>query len=252
MNNVWKALVIDDEPAAQRILQRMLQEYSNLISLEGSATNGNTAIAMINEKKPDLLFLDIELNDMSGFDVLKKITVLPHIIFITAFDQYAIKAFEELAIDYLLKPIREERFRLCMEKLKRITKDEKKYDFDALQQLVHMPQKKPTALPVKIGDKIFLIDFDSISYIEADDKYVNIFTDEGKKFLSDVALMKFEEKLPSNFIRVQKSYIINKDKVKELHKYFNSRFIFIMKDKPLSQIKSGLTYYSVIKEEFGL
>ncbi len=107
---MWKALIIDDEPAARRTIARMMEEYKDFLHLSGEADSGTEAIRMINESKPDLLFLDIHLQDMTGFEILQNITCQPSIIFTTAYDQYAIKAFEEMAIDYLLKPISEERF----------------------------------------------------------------------------------------------------------------------------------------------
>ncbi|MDQ3683067.1 MAG: response regulator [Bacteroidota bacterium] len=96
----WKVLVIDDEPAARRIIVRMMEEYKDFLQLAGEADNGVKAIQMINDSKPDLLFLDIHLQDMTGFEVLQNIRYQPSIIFTTAYDQYAIKAFEEMAIDY--------------------------------------------------------------------------------------------------------------------------------------------------------
>ncbi|MDQ3683068.1 MAG: LytTR family DNA-binding domain-containing protein [Bacteroidota bacterium] len=120
-----------------------------------------------------------------------------------------------------------------------------------LIEKIHV-KKTWTAFPVKIGEKIILIPFETIAYLEADDKYVKIFTDTGVKYLTDIPLNKLVDKFPPEFIRIHKSYIINKTKIKELHKHFNGRFIFIMKDKAFSRIQSGNTYYDFIKIEFGL
>ena len=251
---MWKAVIIDDEPAARRTIARIMEEYKDFLHLSGEADSGTEAIQMINESKPDLLFLDIHLQDMTGFEILQNITYQPSIIFKTAYDQYAIKAFEEMAIDYLLKPISEERFKASILKLQTLGNRSVKYELESLNKLIQKIQvnKTSTAFPVKIGEKIILIPFETIAYLEADDKYVKIFTDGGVKYLTDIPLNKLVDKFPPEFIRIQKSYIVNKTKIKELHKHFNGRFIFIMSDKTSSRIKSGNTYYDFIKEEFGL
>jgi two-component system LytT family response regulator len=249
----WRVLIIDDEPAARRIIVRMMEDYKDSLHLAGEADNGAIAIQMINDIKPDLLFLDIYLQDMTGFEVLQNIRCQPSIIFTTAYDQYAIKAFEEMAIDYLLKPIREERFKASILKLQTLGNRSAKYELESLNKLIEKIHVKKTwtAFPVKIGEKIILIPFETIAYLEADDKYVKIFTDTGVKYLTDIPLNKLVDKFPPEFIRIQKSYIINKTKIKELHKHFNGRFIFIMNDKAFSRIQSGNTYYDFIKTEFG-
>ncbi len=112
-----KALIVDDEPAARRMLIYLCNEYAKHIHVIGEAQNGATAIALIDELKPDFIFLDIEMGDMTGFDVLNKLEHKPNIIFTTAYEQFAIKAFEDFAVDYLLKPIKDERFKIAIEKL---------------------------------------------------------------------------------------------------------------------------------------
>ena len=114
-----------------------------------------------------------------------------------------------------------------------------------------MPQKA-TALPIKTGDRINLIRFENISYLEANDKYVFIYTIEGQKHITDQSLLALEEKLPPTFYRIQKSYIINKDRIKEMHRHFNSRYLFIMDDKLATRLTSGRTYHDAIRSEFGL
>jgi two-component system LytT family response regulator len=231
----------------------MMDNHKGALELRGEAENGEEAIVKVNDLQPDLLFLDIQLPDMNGFELLRKIKHQPTIIFTTAYEEYAIKAFDELAIDYLLKPIREERFNQSIEKLSYLGKLNTPYNTN-LEILAEALQKKkvPTAFPVKLGDKIILLPFDSISYFEADDKYVRIFTVDAVKYLTDLPLNKLIETLPPEFVRIQKSFIINKNKIKELNKFFNGRFIFVMNDKAASKIKSGLTFHDGIKAEFGL
>jgi len=255
MNQVFRAIVIDDEPAARRLMKSLLLAHSSTIEVIGEAGNGKDAIALIEELKPDVIFLDIQMPDLTGFEVVDQLQVKPNIIFTTAYEQYAIKAFESFSIDYLLKPIKEERLEQSINKLKhfgRLTSSP--IDITGLQEIIrqmHVPQKA-TALPIKNGDRINLIRFENISYMEASDKYVFIHTADGIKHITDQSLTTLEEKLPPQFYRIQKSYIINKDKIKEMHRHFNSRYLFVMDDKAGSRLTSGRTYHDAIRSEFGL
>ncbi|MBK7289959.1 MAG: response regulator [Chitinophagaceae bacterium] len=122
MNQQYKAIIIDDEPAARRLLKSLLQEYADIIEVIGEAGNGKDAIARIEEMKPDVIFLDIQMPDLTGFEVIERLKQKPNIIFTTAYEQYAIKAFETFSIDYLLKPIKEERLEQSIGKLKGVWK----------------------------------------------------------------------------------------------------------------------------------
>lgn len=254
MNQLFKAIVIDDEPAARRLVKSLLQEYRDVVEVIAEASNGREAIEKIESLQPDLVFLDIQMPDLTGFEVLDQLQHKPNIIFTTAYEQYAIRAFENFSIDYLLKPIREERLAQSIEKLKKFGKIASTLDVKGLQQIIQQfktPQKA-TALPVRTGDRINLLKFEQISYFEAQDKYVYIHCVDGQKHITDQTLSILEEKLPSQFYRVQKSFIINKERIKEMHKHFNGRFLFTMDDKNATKISSGRTYQEAIKEEFGL
>jgi two-component system, LytTR family, response regulator len=254
MNHLFKAIVIDDEPAARRLMKSLLLEHKETVEVIAEAGNGSEAIEKIEALKPDLIFLDIQMPDLTGFEVIEKLQHKPNIIFTTAYEQYAIKAFETFSIDYLLKPIKEERLEQSIAKLKQFGKSESILDISGLQQIIGQlkaPQKA-TALPIKTGDRIILVRFEQIVYLEANDKYVFIYTTEGQKYLTDQTLTALEEKLPQQFYRIQKSFIINKEKIREMHKHFNGRFLFMMDDKPGTKLTSGRTYYDAIKDEFGL
>jgi two-component system, LytTR family, response regulator len=254
MNQLFKAIVIDDEPAARRLMKSLLLEHKHIVEVVDEAGNGREAIEKIEILKPDLIFLDIQMPDLTGFEVIEKLQHKPNIIFTTAYEQYAIKAFETFSIDYLLKPIKEERLEQSINKLKEFGKSISQVDVSSLQQIINQlktPQKA-TALPIKTGDRIILVRFEQIAYLEANDKYVFVFTTEGNKYLTDQTLTTLEEKLPPQFYRIQKSFIINKEKIKEMHRHFNGRYLFVMDDKAGTQLTSGRTYYDSIKEEFGL
>jgi two-component system, LytTR family, response regulator len=254
MNLPYRAILIDDEPAARRLMRHLLMDHEQTVSVVGEAGNGRDAIQKIDEIKPDLIFLDIQMPDLTGFEVLEQITHKPNVIFTTAYEQYAIKAFENFSIDYLLKPIKEERLQHSIDKLKQFGRLNHQIDIQGLQELVRQFQapQKSTALSIRTGDRIILLRFETITYFEAHDKYVYVFTADGQKYLTDQSLASLLEKLPPRFYRIQKSYIINKDRIKEMHRHFHSRYLFILDDKACTRLTSGRTYHDAIREEFGL
>lgn len=257
MNRLFKTIIIDDEPAARRLMKSLLSEYADRIEVIAEAGNGKEAIEKIHTLRPDLIFLDIQMPDLTGFEVLEQLHYKPSIIFTTAYEQYAIKAFENFSIDYLLKPIKEERLEQSIRKLSEFGKIETSgpgIDVNGLQEIIRQLQAPPkaTALPVKIGDRIILLRFEQIAYMEAEDKYVYIYTIDGNKHLTDHTLSTLSEKLPPQFYRIQKSYIINKDRIREMHRHFNGRYLFIMDDKTGTRLTSGRTYNESIRAEFGL
>jgi two-component system, LytTR family, response regulator len=254
MSPLYKAIVIDDEPAARRLMKSLLEEYAQVVTVVAEAGNGREAISRIEELRPDLIFLDIQMPDLTGFEVLEQLTHKPSVIFTTAYEQYAIKAFESFSIDYLLKPIKEERLQQSIDKLKQFGRLNQTLDVNSLQDIIRQLQapQKATALPIKTGDRITLLRYENIVYLEAQDKYVYVFTTDGQKHLTDQSLTTLSEKLPPQFYRIQKSYIINKDKIKEMHRHFNSRYLFIMDDKSGTRLTSGRTYHDEIRSEFGL
>jgi len=254
MSQLYKAIVIDDEPAARRLMRNLLQEHSDIVEVIDEAGSGREAVQKIEELNPNLIFLDIQMPDFTGFEVIEKLTKKPNIIFTTAYEQYAIKAFETFSIDYLLKPIKEERLKQSIEKLKKFGQFQQSFDVNSLQEMIRQIQapQKSTALTIKTGDRIILLRFENIVYLEAQEKYIFVYTDSGQKYLTDQTLSSLEEKLPSQFYRIQKSYIINRDKIKEMHRHFNSRFLFVMDNKEETRLTSGRTYYDPIKTDFNL
>lgn len=254
MSQVYKAIVIDDEPAARRLMKNLLTAYQDIIMVIDEAGNGREAIEKIEALKPDLIFLDIQMPDLTGFEVIERLSHKPSIIFTTAYEQYAIKAFETFSIDYLLKPIKEERLEQSIQKLKSFGRISGTIDVSGLQEIIRQFQlpAKASALPIKTGDRIILLRYENIAYMEAQDKYVYIYTTDGSKHLTDNSLTGLSEKLPSQFYRIQKSYIINKDKIREMHRHFNGRYLFVMDDKPGTRLTSGRTYHDAIRTEFGL
>jgi two-component system LytT family response regulator len=247
-----KAILIDDEKLALSRLRRLLTEY-NFFEITGEAYNGIDARLMIEELQPDVIFLDIEMPGLNGFEMLSQLSYMPVVVFATAYDRYAIKAFEENSIDYLLKPIEKERLDITVEKLKKFS-DKPSLDNHGLQLLLEAmkPKKNIQSVSVKTADKILLLRLEEVSYFEAEDKYTFLITTDGKKYLTDYTLSHLEEKLPSGFIRISRSIILNSDLVREIQKHFSGKYVLFLEDKNMSKLESGLKYNENIKSLLSL
>jgi len=251
MNKTWNTLIIDDESLARQRLKRLLTKY-DLINLIGEAANGVEGLDMVENLQPDLIFLDIEMPGLNGFEMLSRLSKQPKVIFTTAYDQYAVKAFEEESLDYLLKPIEAERLEKSINKLNQFTQaPTSPFPMDALMNLLHT-KKEIKTLTVKLGDRILLIKLTELVFIEAEDKYVFLNTIDGKKHLSDFTIAALEEKLPALFIRVNRSTIVNTDFIKEIRKGFNGAYFFILNDVLNTKINSSRGYGPALKAQFDL
>jgi two-component system, LytTR family, response regulator len=250
MNTPCKTIIIDDEPLARLRLQKLISDYPKTFEIVGEAENGEEAVEKISILKPELLFLDIQMPVFNGFEVLQRLNYSPKVIFCTAFDEFALQAFDSYCIDYLVKPLSKERFAKTVEKLIQFNGNDAEINLQKLiQQFPNINKKtEATTLPVKVGDKVIFVRLDEVSYFKADEKYVSIITKHSKSYILDTSLKQLEEKLPASFIRVHKSYIINKNLVKEIRKHFNNRFIFILDDYDQSKITSGRSYYQAVRE----
>ncbi|WP_319500164.1 LytTR family transcriptional regulator DNA-binding domain-containing protein [uncultured Draconibacterium sp.] len=248
----YKTIVVDDEPLARLRLQTLLGEYPEKFELVAEAENGDEAIEKINRLKPEFVFLDIQMPETNGFEVLKKLNFLPKVIFCTAYDEFALRAFDTNCIDYLVKPLTRERFAKTIEKIEQMNGGTPEINLDNLIAQFSRGYKKndATSIPVKVGDRVIFVRLDEVSFFQADEKYVTVVTKHSKSYTLDSSLKKLEEKLPDNFIRVHKSYLINKNLLKEVRKHFNNRFVLIIDDYSQSKITSGRSYYQEIKALF--
>jgi two-component system LytT family response regulator len=237
-----KVIIIDDEKAGRKLIKEYLSNFPALILL-GEANNGVDAVKMINEFKPDLVFLDIQMPGLTGFDVLKHLEELPQIIFSTAYDQYALKAFEVHAVDYLLKPYTQERFKLAVEKVASNIAENKAKDLT--NSLLMDTEKYPQKILVQAKNKLVTISVKDIIRIEAYGDYSKIVTEE-KTFISNYGISQLEQKLDETiFLRVHRSSIINIDKIEELNKYGKS-YDVTMQNKDIVRVSRG--YMETIKK----
>lgn len=250
MKLTFKTIIVDDEPLARLRLQKLISDYPETFEIIGEAENGEEAIKKINKLKPELIFLDIQMPAFNGFEVLQQLSYSPKVIFCTAFDEFALKAFDSNCIDYLVKPLTKERFVKTVEKLNLMNGNTTELNLSKLIEQFSLENKKSeaTTIPVKVGDRVIFVRLDEVSYFQADEKYVSLVTKHAKSHILDSSLTKLEDKIPAYFIRVHKSYIVNKNLIKEIRKHFNNRFVMILDDYNQSKITSGRSYYSEIRE----
>lgn len=207
-----KTILIDDEPLALEELALMLAKHPT-IEVIGTATNSIEAISAINALKPELIFLDINMPERSGFELLEDLDEVPHVIFVTAYDQFAIKAFDVNALDYILKPINKDRLADAINKIEKVespTKNkEEKLSIDK-------------RIFIKDGDKCFFVPLSEIFLIESVGNYARVYY-ENKKPLLHKSLNYLEEKLPdTHFFRAGRQHIINLHFIKNIHPFFNN------------------------------
>lgn len=242
-----KALIIDDEPLARMIVQEYLQDYPQ-IQVVQECNDGFEGAKAIQQYQPDLIFLDIQMPKINGFEMLELIEGPPPVIFTTAFDEYALKAFEAHAVDYLLKPFSKDRFDKAMEKfLNQSTRTIQQQNTQALLQSVGETSATLNRIVVKTAGKIKIIPLPEIHYLEASDDYVKIHTKEGI-YLKNKTMGFFEKTLdPQMFVRTHRSYIVNIQEITRLDPYEKENHVAILKSGtkiPVS--KSGYTKLKAI------
>jgi two-component system LytT family response regulator len=233
----YKVLIADDEAIAREILQKQLHEYPQ-VEIVAMCKNGKEALAAIEKYKPDLVFLDIQMPELNGIELAKSLTTekLPLIIFVTAFDNYALQAFEANAIDYLLKPFDQERFDKTFQKvlkqLQLTNKEDLKPVFDKYSQFFQQFTQPdyPEIVTVKDGGRIQLLKTADLIYIEAEGNYISLQTEKSKHLLYET-LSSFEQKLnPKIFVRIHRSTIVNINFIKEIQSHFNGDYSVILKN----------------------
>ncbi len=239
-------LIVDDEKLARELLHEYLDGFPQ-ISVVGECAKGNEAVEKINKLKPDILFLDVQMPGMNGFDVLEEIDHEPYVIFTTAYDQYAIKAFEKNAVDYLLKPLDQERFRSAVNRaLKRKTVEKGSIE-ELIQTIKSEGRNFESHIFVQKSEKLFNLAVEEIVYLEASGDYT-IITTKGDQFVSSSGIGRLEEMMdPDTFIRVHRSTIINLNYLKEIERHFNGGMVVKMqsgKNFPVSR-----TYAKLIRKK---
>ena len=242
-------LIVDDEQLARERIKSFLNEHKDFI-VSGECNDSESAINFIIKNQPEVLFLDIQMPDHNGFDILEKVkdVYLPLVIFVTAYDNYAIKAFEFHAVDYLLKPFDRKRFNHTLNHIREIISAKNSSVFnEQIFSLIDQFKKRksheeyyPQKIAIKESGKISLVNVNEIEYVESAGNYVKIIT--GKtQYLMRETMNNLETRLNKNeFLRIHRSIIVKTELIKELKSHFNNEYILILKNG--KQFKTGNTY----------
>lgn len=244
--STFTALIIDDEPPARAVVRSFLGQHP-FIKVTGECSNGFEALKAIQEQKPDLIFLDVQMPKVSGLELLEVIDEPPVVVFSTAYDQYALKAFEMSAVDYLLKPYSQVRFNQAMEKvMTQLQKGEKTDTKKLVQKHSEENQSNLERVVVKTGTKMHVIPAGKIRFIEASEDYVMIYT-EGSRHLKAQTMRFYETHLNNEqFVRIHRSYIVNINFVERMEPYDKDTYVAIMNEG--QRLKISRTGYRKLKE----
>ena len=242
MTEKIRTLIVDDEPLARRNL-RVLLEKDPQIEIVDECRNGREAVKAIKALSPDLIFLDIQMPELDGFDVLARVGPerIQAIIFVTAFDQYALKAFEVHALDYLLKPFDDERFAFALRRAKsqiearEINRVSKRLlalleERESQRESSTSDKNYLTRLMIKSAGRVVLLKVDEVDFIEADGNYAKLHVGRKAHLLRE-KMHDLEGRLdPAKFVRIHRSVIVNLDRIKEMHPHFNGDYIVVLED----------------------
>lgn len=249
MNRI-RTVIIDDEQPARDLILHFLSNFPQF-DVVAEASDGFKGIQVIQEYKPEVVFLDIQMPKLTGFEMLELIDNKPHIVFSTAYDHFAIKAFEMNAVDYLLKPYSKERFSEAIQKV--TAKIESNVDStDVNKSLVKALEENPEQIhrvAIRTAQKIQVVGVNDITYFEASDDYVMIHTEEGR-YLKEKTMKYFEAHLdPKQFVRIHRSYLLNIRELDRLERYEKDSYVVILKNK--DQLKVSASGYKLLREMLG-
>jgi two-component system LytT family response regulator len=257
-----KVLIVDDEPLARRGIQARLNSIAD-VEIVAACGNGREAIRAIGEYRPELVFLDVQMPGLDGFDVIHKVGLdnMPPVIFVTAYNQHAVQAFDVHALDYLLKPIDDDRFCKAMNRarnyIERSQTDVFKAQLKALLGAIDQPETnghdqevgQVDRFVVKTGGRIYFVRADEIDWIEAAGDYLILHVGSDTHLIRET-MAAIEAKLDSKqFLRIHRSTILNMDRVKELQPYFNGEYIIILKDG--TELKLSRSYRPALDRFLG-
>jgi len=221
-----RAVIVDDEELARKVLLEFLSKHPE-IEVIAECANGFEAVKAVTELKPDLLFLDIQMPKLDGFEVLELIGTDRAVVFVTAYDEYALKAFEIHAVDYLLKPFPAERFETTLQRVKQRLGGKLPPPAGLLQS-ARPPAQYLARIPVREGSRVHVIPISKLDYVEAQDDYVALCT-EGKKHLKQQTISSLESALdPERFLRIHRSYIVNLEKVTKIEPYSKDNHVVVL------------------------
>lgn len=246
---MYKVVIIDDEPLARSVVKECLQHHTTLQVVE-ECGNGFEGVKAVQQHQPDLVFLDVQMPKITGFEMLELLDNPPHIIFTTAFDEYAMQAFEANAVDYLLKPFSQERFDKAISKWMELKNNQRSTVLPNLMEEVSKHPAHAERVVVKTGSKIKIIPLQDIHFLEAADDYVKIVTVDGS-YLKKSTMSYFESILNANsFIRTHRSYIVNILHITRIEPYEKENLLALLKSG--AKIPVSRSGYPKLKTILGL
>lgn len=248
-----RAFLVDDEPLALKRLHRML-EGTGRVEIIGSNTDPATAIEAIVKSKPDVLFLDIEMPGMTGFQMLSKLDPQPLIVFTTAYNQYALEAFGVNSVDYLLKPIEAAQLERALDKVERMWRgaEPRPQIRELLDKIASLSPQYPDRIASKTGERIEFIELARITHFFAKDKLTYAAT-ASKNYVIDQTIQELEQKLdPRRFTRIHRATLVNVDYVHELHAWFAGKMMLRLKDEKRTELAVARDRVSSLKERLGI
>ena len=231
MTKPISAVIVEDEPLGRDLIRELLRSDSD-VTLVGECGNGHEALSMLEQKRPDLVFLDVRMPEIDGFEVLAGLgRQTPVVVFVTAYDEYAVRAFEVNAVDYLLKPFDRERFQQALDRAKTQIR---------FRGADGKSRPYPERLLVKSGSRIVFVRTDEVDWIEAEGNYVRLHVKKDTHFLR-TTISNLEEHLdPTRFARIHRSQIVNIDRIRELRPWWHGEYHVLLKDG--TQLTLSRTY----------
>ncbi len=235
MKTSMRVLVVDDEELARVRIKELLAGIPD-VEVAGEAENGLRAVDMVRELEPDVVILDIQMPGMDGFEVVEALTRVPLVIFATAFDEYAIKAFEVNSVDYLLKPISEERLGEAIDRARSLLDDAPRLDDQMARLAGIIRSREVRRLPVMKGKKILLVDLDEIVWIGVEGELVFVHT-ASERYMMNATMAELESRLDRRvFFRSHRSSIVNLNHVKEIVPWFSGKYKIVVDDEKKSEL----------------
>ncbi len=250
-----RTLIVDDEPLARAMLREMLARDAD-VEIVGECVNGHEAVEAIQSCAPDLIFLDVQMPEVGGFEVLEALKAdgpMPHVIFVTAYDQYAVRAFEVHALDYLLKPFDRERFEASWQRARAQIIRERNGQLNerilSLLEELKAESNYLERLVIKSGGRIFFLETDEIDWVEAEGNYVSVHAGK-KSHLIRETITNLESRLdPKKFLRIHRSSIVNLSRIQELQPWFHGEYHVLLQDG--TQLTLSRNYRERLQEALG-
>lgn len=255
-STLLRVFLVDDEPLALKRLARLLQATGR-VEIIGSATDPEDAIAGLSEKQAEILFLDIQMPVLNGFEMLARLAFQPIVIFTTAFDQYALRAFEVNSIDYLLKPVEREQLDRALNKVERLRGTAQKPEWRAaIEELAATMNEKqarfPNRIASRLGERTQFVELSRVTHFLAENKLTLAVT-ETKKYVVDYSIGDLERRLdPKDFIRIHRSILLNLNYVQEIHQWFAGRVLVRLNDEKHTELAVARDRVRILKERLNL